>query len=192
MSHSIHEPRLKYSTRLAAAGAMCAATISASAAVTSVPTNVFQSEGSGFFSFNPLGNDFVADYNPNYTAGMRNCGLNLLNFNSSVFQWVPYLLSEGDVVGSSQQFTQNSMFLSYLSGGEVKYAGYRVQGAGNETYYGYVQLTGEVGDNFTIDAYRFESTPDTAITTSAVPEPSSIFFGISAVSVMTMRRRRKI
>ncbi|RYD33467.1 MAG: hypothetical protein EOP85_20755 [Verrucomicrobiaceae bacterium] len=189
-------PRLKYSKRLATVGAASAALMTlgtASAAVSVVDVNLFQAYGSGFFSFSPLGSAFTGTYDTSYTAGMRNCGLNLLNFNTTNFQWTSALLAAGSVVGSSQSYTASPGFLAYPADGQTVYAGYRVvnQGPSNdETYYGYVQVTGNPGSEFTIDSYSYESSANTAIT--VVPEVSSFLLGTVGVGALALRRRRSL
>jgi hypothetical protein len=187
--------RLKYSKRLAAVGAVSAAAMalsSASAAVSVVNVDLFQTYGGGFFSFSPLGSDFVASYNTSYMSGMRNCGFNLLNFNTSNFQWAAAFLPQGSVVDGSLSYSGNaSVFLDYPSNGQVVYAGYRVvnQGPGNDqTHYGYVQATGNPAQNFTINFYAYETSPSMGI--AIVPEPSSLLLGAAGVGVVAMRRRR--
>lgn len=188
-------PRLKYSKRLATVGAASAALMTlgtASAAVSIVNVDLFQPYGSGFFSFSAVGPSFTGTYDTSYTAGIRNCGLNLLNFSTSNFQWTSTLLGPGSVVGSSQSYSASpGTFLPYPADGQTVYAGYRLtnQGPGNdETYYGYIQVTGNPGDGFTVDTYTYESTANTAIT--VVPEVSSFLLGAMGVGSLALRRRR--
>ncbi|RYD30996.1 MAG: hypothetical protein EOP87_15560 [Verrucomicrobiaceae bacterium] len=189
--------RLKYSPRLATVGAASAALMTlgtASAAVSVVDVDLFQAYGAGFFSFSPSGSAFTGTYDPSYAAGIRNCGLNLLNFNTTNFQWTSNLLGAGSVVGSSQSFSGNaSTFQPYPADEQTVFAGYRLvnQGPGNdETYYGYVQVTGNPANGFTIDSYSYESTPNTAIT--IVPEISSLLLGTVGVGALALRRRRSV
>ena len=200
MNHPTSSSRLKYSKRLTAAGAASAAAIltlgSASAAVSivNVDTLLHPWSGNSYFSFSPTGSSFTPSFDNSYTAGIRNCGFNLMNFSTTNFQWTSALLTPGTVVGSSQSFSSNfNVFTPYPAEGAKAYAGYRLtnQGPGNdETHYGYVQVTGGPDDSFTVDYYSYESSPNTSIT--VVPEVSSFLLGAAGVGTLALRRRRSV
>jgi hypothetical protein len=202
MSHirsntSSSKSSLKYSKRLIAVGVLASAALpftTAGAAVVVVQPNLFQSSGSGFFSFNPTASDFVATYDESYDCGMRNCGLNLLSFNTTDFNWASSILDEGSIVDNSQAFSSDSSrFLTIPTDGNVVSVGYRLanQGSANdENYFGFVQVTGNGSNNFTIDTYSYQTSPNTGILINAVPEPSSVLLSLVGMSSLILRRRR--
>jgi hypothetical protein len=189
-------PRLKYSKRLAAAGAVSAAAAltlsSASAAVAVVGPELSLEPFVGFISFTPTGASWVDSYDTSYTGMIRNCGLNLLSNNSN-FQWTTGAIGHGTVVDDLQAYNaSSSFFLAYPADGETVYVGYRLmnQGSGaNETYYGFVQVTGSAGQNFEIDFYSYENSPNTGIT--VVPEPSTTLLWVAGAGLAFTRRRRR-
>lgn len=194
MKPSETSPRLKYSKRLNQAAIVTAAAGigTASAAVQSVDLNVPTVFGGGFASFDPVSGDYEADYNTSYAAGIRNCGLNLLNFDTVNFQWAPTILIGGETVDSSLAFNSNaSNSLAYPGDGETVHFGYRYmnQGPGNdETYYGYITVTGGPSSSFTVDTYRYEDSPGTSLT--VVPEPAALPLLLGAAGMFGLIRRR--
>lgn len=186
-------PRLKYSKRLAAAGAVSAAALtmsSASAAVALVGTDLSLEPFSGFIAFAPTGSSWISGSSPSYMANIRNCGLNLISNNSN-FQWTTGTISHGTLVDDLLTYTGGSSFLAYPANGETVYVGYRVlnQGAGaDETYYGYVQVTGASGNHFAVDFYSYETSANTGI--AAIPEPSTTLLWVAGAGLAFTRRRR--
>ena len=193
----MNQPKLKYSSRLrstgAAAGALVLASGAASASVLVVNVGEFLPEGFGFLSFDPVGSSFVNAYDTGYTAGVRNCGFNLLHFGDADFEWADSILAAGITVDGSLSYSAAGSFEMYPADGEVVFAGYRMnnQGTGNdETHYGYVKVTGFPDNGFQVDSYSYESSPNTAIVT-AVPEPSALLLGTFAFGAAGLVRRRR-
>jgi len=188
-------PRLKYSKRLAAAGAASAAALTmstASAAIAVTDAGLNLPYGNGWMSFTPTGASWVPTFDNSYMGIIRNCGLNLVSTNSN-FQWTSGTISHGTMVDSLLTYggTPNA-FLPYPADGAEVYAGYRLlnQGAGgDETYYGYVQVTGGPGNSFVIDFYSYETSPNTGIV--AVPEPSTTLLWVAGAGLAFTRRRRR-
>lgn len=189
-------PRLKYSKRLAAAGAVSAAAAlslsSASAAVAVVGPELSLEPFVGFISFNPTGASWVGGYDTTYMASIRNCYVSLLS-NSPDLQWTAGSISHGTVVDDQLTYHSEIWSASFLhpAEGESAYAGYRLmnQGVGgDETYYGYIQVTGGLEGHFTVDFYSYESSPNTGIT--VVPEPSTTLLWVAGAGLAFTRRRR--
>jgi len=73
------------------------------------------------------------------------------------------------------------------------YQGFRAEVEGN-TYYGYIQGTGNGGTTWTLDSISFNSTPGASVTvvdtTAAVPEPSAMaLLGLGTLGLIARRRR---
>ena len=68
------------------------------------------------------------------------------------------------------------------------YLGFRFEGD-EGTHYGYVQLNGKRVWDFEILSYAYESEPNTAIITGAIPEPSTSFI-LMVLPALTWRRVR--
>ena len=105
------------------------------------------------------------------------------------------LLQLGSTIDGSTSFKRNDY--DYNMGnpftGKI-YQGFRADVEGN-TYYGYIQGTGNGGTTWTLDSISFNSTPGASVTvtdtTEAIPEPSA--FSLLAVGLggWAMIRRRR-
>jgi len=107
-----------------------------------------------------------------------------------------FLLQLGSTIDGSTSFKSNDY--DYNDGnpftGKI-YQGFRADVEGN-TYYGYIQGTGNGGTTWTLDSISFNSTPGASVTvidtTEAIPEPSTYaLFGIGAIGMLMVMRRKK-
>jgi hypothetical protein len=106
------------------------------------------------------------------------------------------LLQLGSTIDGSTSFKRNDY--DYNMGnpftGKI-YQGFRADVEGN-TYYGYIQGTGNGGTTWTLDSISFNSTPGASVTvtdtTAAIPEPSTYaLFGIGAIGMLMVMRRKR-
>ncbi len=111
----------------------------------------------------------------------------------------PYLdLATGTTISSASTFTAVILGTTgspYLTDG-IHTLGFKFVNAAGTTDYGYIQIqttTGSTGYPATILGWVYDNTPGTAITVSAVPEPSSLaalaLIG-GAAGVRAWRRRK--
>ena len=104
------------------------------------------------------------------------------------------LLQVGSTVDASTSFKGSSV--DYNTGNPFTgtiYQGFRAEVDGN-TYYGYIQGTGNGGTTWTLDSISFNSTPGASVTivdtTAAIPEPSAMaLLGLGAMGLFARRRR---
>ena len=104
------------------------------------------------------------------------------------------LLQVGSTVDGSTSFKGGSH--DYNTGNPFTgtiYQGFRADVEGN-TYYGYIQGTGNGGTTWTLDSISFNSTPGASVTVvdtaAAVPEPSAMaLLGLGALGLVARRRR---
>ena len=59
-----------------------------------------------------------------------------------------------------------------------------------QTHYGYVEIRGHESSRFSLLSYAWESTPDAAILTGAIPEPSTSLLLVLASTFLWKRRRK--
>ena len=72
-------------------------------------------------------------------------------------------------------------------GEQQGFVGFRFEGD-EGTRYGYVELRGSETGHFSLLSYAWESTPETAIITGAIPEPSTAFLLMLATGLFWKRR----
>ena len=132
---------------------------------------------SGGMSFVQTGQEYWEGYNNIYKMSSS-----LLQLGSTIDGSTSF---KGDVYG----YNDGNPFT-----GEI-YQGLRAEVEGN-TYYGYIQGTGNGGTTWTLDSISFNSTPGASVTvtdtTAAVPEPSTYaLLGIGAIGLLMVLRKKK-
>jgi hypothetical protein len=102
----------------------------------------------------------------------------------------------GQLVGPSSNFTNTSDFVGTtdfsgtMSLGDRAFFGLSFQLSG-QTHYGWVEIS-EDATTQTIHRWAYETTPNTAIEVTAVPEPSSaILLGLGTLGISVLRRRKR-
>ena len=164
----------------------------------------FQISQASVISANPgegfnIGGYNAKDYQQGYyfSGGMNfvQTGENYWEGYQNSYYMSSSLLQVGSTIDGSTSFKGDSY--AYNDGnpftGKI-YQGFRAEVEGN-TYYGYMQGTGNGGTTWTLDSISFNSTPGASVTvadtTAAVPEPSTYaLFGIGALALVVTHRQK--
>jgi hypothetical protein len=121
------------------------------------------------------------------------------NYKFSLYTMSSSLLQLGSTIDGSTSFKEQYNYYNVGNPFTGKiYQGFRTQVYEKtyyNTYYGYIQGTGNGGTTWTLDSITFNSTPGASVTvtdtTAAVPEPSTYtLFGIGALALIIAYRRK--
>ena len=140
----------------------------------------FNGNGAIFSNYNSFNDPFMGTFTSPAYVGATN--IRLMEISAS-------LLSNGSTVDASTALSNWSRVTPQVTGNEqfIGLAAY----AGGQTYYGWAGFT-FLNGVFTVQEAAFNSTPNSGITISGVPEPSALsLLAIGLGGLAILRRRKK-
>jgi hypothetical protein len=139
----------------------------------------FNGNGAHFSNYSSFNDPFMGTFTSPAYVGATN--IRLMEISAS-------LLSNGSTVDASTALSNWSRVTPQVTGNEqfIGLAAY----AGGQTYYGWAGFT-FLNGVFTVEEAAFNSTPNSGITISGVPEPSALSLLAIGLGGLALVRRRK-